>query len=92
MNADIQHLATQLYSPIFAERDTISQAYEDALKVAHSRESTAAITAAIHVLMNTIAVEIEKRNNTPRIKVVATGQRHVDPEATEDEQSRRMGL
>ena len=90
MNARIQDLATQLYSPLFAERDTISQAYEEALKVAYSRESTAAVTAAIHVLMNSIAVEIEKRNNT-RL-VVATGQRHVDPEATEDEQSRRMGL
>ena len=90
MNARIQDLATQLYSPLFAERDTISQAYEDALNVAYSRESTAAVTSAIHVLMNTIAVELERLNNA-RV-VVSTGQRHVDPEATEDEQSRRMGL
>jgi hypothetical protein len=90
MNSDIQDLALQLYSPIFAECDTIRRAYELMHSVAMQCENPAAVTASVHVLMNTIAKEMEKRNTTRR--VVATGKRHVDPEATADEQDRRMGL
>lgn len=90
MNKDIQQLATELYSPLFAEYDNIRDAYDAAISVAYYTDNCAGMTAAIHMLMNTIAVEIEKRNTARR--VVATGKRHVDPEADEEERSRPVGL
>jgi hypothetical protein len=62
------------------------------MKVAMQTKNPAVATV-IHVLMNSIAVEIEKRNNTPLARtVVATGKRHVDPEATGEEIARCPGL
>jgi len=90
MNSDIQDLATQLYSPLFAECDTIRRAYELLHSVAMQCENPAAVTAAVHVLLNTIAVEMEKLNDTRRI--VVTGKRTADPEATEEETTRCPGL
>jgi hypothetical protein len=90
MNKDIQALASQLYSPIFAECDTIRRAYELFHSVAMQCENPAAVTASVHVLMNTIAVEMEKLNDTRR--VVVTGKRTADAEATEEETTRCPGL
>jgi hypothetical protein len=90
MNKDIQALASQLYSPIFAECNTIRRAYELMHGVAMQCENPAAVTAAVHVLMNTIAVEMEKLNDTRR--VVVTGKRTADAEATEEETARCPGL
>jgi hypothetical protein len=53
-------------------------------------ENPAAVTASVHVLMNTIAVEMEKLNDTRR--VVVTGKRTADAEATEEETTRCPGL
>ena len=92
MNKDIQTLASQLYSPLFAECDTIRRAYELLSSVAMQCENPAAVTAAVHVLLNTIAVEMEKLNDTRRVNVVKTGKRVVDPEATEEETTRCPGL
>ena len=89
MNTSIQHLATQLYSPLFGDRD-LKVAYDLAISEAQDCANPAAMVTAIHVLMNSIALEIEKRNNA-RL-VVPKGKRYVDPEATADEQARRMGL
>lgn len=90
MNKDIQALASQLYSPIFAECDTIRRAYELFHSVAMQCENPAAVTASVHVLMNTIAVEMEKLNDTRR--VVVAGKRTADAEATEEETTRCPGL
>jgi hypothetical protein len=92
MNKDIQALASQLYSPIFAECDTIRRAYELFHSVAMQCENPAAVTASVHVLMNTIAVEMEKLNDTPVARVVVTGKRTADAEATEEETARCPGL
>jgi hypothetical protein len=59
MNANIQDLATRIYSPLFAERETIRQAYDEAIEAVS--DNNGAITA-IHVLLNSIAVQIEKLN------------------------------
>jgi hypothetical protein len=53
-------------------------------------ENPAAVTASVHVLMNTIAVEMEKLNDTRR--VVVTGKRTADAEATAEELARPAGL
>ena len=55
-------LAKSLRSGIFADRDTLQEAYEYVENIAKScgSENTIYILTAIHVLMNTIANEIAK--------------------------------
>ena len=53
-------LSLSIYSPLFAERDTLKEAYDYAMEIAKASENPAAVTTAIHVMMNTIAKEIEK--------------------------------
>ena len=90
MNKDIQQLASQLYTPLFADRDSIQVAYDLSISEADNCDSPAAMVTAIHVLMNSIAIEIEKRNDTRR--VVSSGERTADAEATEEETARCPGL
>jgi hypothetical protein len=45
---------------MFAERDTVKEAYEYAMGIARSSDNPLAVITAIHVMMNTIAKEIEK--------------------------------
>jgi hypothetical protein len=90
MDKDIQALASQLYSPLFSHRDNIRDAYNEAIEVAMECENPAAVTTAVHVLMNSIATRLEYLNTTRR--VVVTGNRTSDPEATEEELARPAGL
>ena len=53
-------LALSIYSPLFAKRDTLKEAYDYAMEIAKASENPAAVTTAIHVMMNTIAKEIER--------------------------------
>ena len=53
-------LSLSIYSPLFAERDTLQEAYDYAMEIAKASENPAAVTTAIHVMMNTIAKVIEK--------------------------------
>ena len=55
-----QELAHSMYSPLFAEYSNLKQAYEYASMIAKASENPAAVLTAIHVLMNSIAVQIEK--------------------------------
>ena len=59
-----QHLALALYSPLFAERDTIKDAYNYASSIAKATDNPAAVMTAVHVLLNTIAKELEKMGTT----------------------------
>ena len=54
------HLALALYSPLFAERDNIKDAYNYAQSIARASDNPAAMMTAVHVLLNTIAKELEK--------------------------------
>jgi len=53
-------LATKLYVPMFAERTTIKEAYAYAQEIAKASDNPAAVMTAIHVVLNTVAKEIEK--------------------------------
>jgi len=55
-----QELAHSIYSPLFAEYSDLKQAYDYASKIASASENPAAILTAIHVMMNSIALQIEK--------------------------------
>jgi len=60
--ADIQQLAVALYSPLFADLDDIKSAYDYAHTIAKASDNPAAVMTAVHVLLNTIAKEIERIN------------------------------
>lgn len=62
MNKEIQTLASGLYSPLFATRDSIKDAILYAYDIAKASENPAAITTALHVVLNTIAQELERIN------------------------------
>ena len=53
-------LSVSIYSPLFAERDTMKEAYDYAFSIANASDNPPAVLTAIHVMMNTIAKEIEK--------------------------------
>jgi hypothetical protein len=88
MNQELQHLAVQMYTPLFAERDTVKEAYDYAMAIAKASDNPAAVTTAIHVLMNTISKDIELWTSPRKVRVVSKGKPTVvDPEAEADELS-----
>ena len=52
-------LAHSIYSPMFGERETLQEAYEYVTKLAKASDDSVAILTAVHVMMNTIAKQIE---------------------------------
>lgn len=52
-------LAHSIYSPMFGERETLKEAYEYVTKLAQSTDEPIAVLTAVHVMMNTIAKQIE---------------------------------
>jgi len=62
MKATVQDLATRIYSPLFAERDTIRQAYDELVNVVTDGDNSNAVLTAVHILLNSIAVQLEKAN------------------------------
>ena len=53
-------LAHSIYSPMFGERETLKEAYAYVTKLAQSSDEPIAMLTAVHVMMNTIAKQIEK--------------------------------
>ena len=53
-------LAAQLRNSLFAERATLAEAYEYASVVAQASDNPAAVFTALHVMMNTIAREVQE--------------------------------
>lgn len=85
MNQELQHLAVQMYTPLFGERDTVKEAYDYAMAIANASDNPAAVTTAIHVLMNTISKDIELWTSPRKVRVVSKGKPAVvDPEADAD--------
>jgi hypothetical protein len=59
LDKEIQTLASGLYSPLFATRDSIKDAITYAYDIAKGSNNPAAITTALHVVLNTIAQHLE---------------------------------
>ena len=55
-----EQLAAQLRSGIFGSRDTLAEAYEYASVIAQASDNPAAVFTALHVMMNTIAKELDR--------------------------------
>ena len=54
-------IAKSIRNRIFGERDTLQEAYNYALEIAEGSNNKAAVMTAVHVMMNTIANELEKK-------------------------------
>jgi len=52
-------LCVAMYSPLFAEYADVREAYNYAMQIAQASDNPAAVTTAIHVLMNSIAKQLE---------------------------------
>ena len=72
MNKEIQTLASGLYSPLFATKESIKESISYAYDIAKASDNPAAITTALHVVLNTIAQHLEDTVRT---------QHHADAEA-----------
>jgi hypothetical protein len=59
LDKEIITLASGLYSPLFASRDSIKEAVTYAYGIAKASENPAAVTTALHVVLNTIAQHLE---------------------------------
>lgn len=64
MNKEIQSLASGLYSPLFATKESIKESISYAYDIAKASDNPAAVTTALHVVLNTIAQELERINTT----------------------------
>jgi hypothetical protein len=59
LDKEILQLASGLYNPLFASRDSIKEAIHYAYNIAKAEDNPAAITTALHVVLNTIAQHLE---------------------------------
>lgn len=64
-----------LRNGMFADRPTINEAYEYAMKMAQSTGSATGMITAIHVLLNTIANDLEKFDEQEKARAQAPRQR-----------------
>lgn len=56
----INQLANSIYAPMFAERESVREAFAYAHEIAKASENPAAVMTAVYVVVNTIAKEIER--------------------------------
>ena len=59
LDKEIQTLASGLYSPLFATKESIKDAITYAYDIAKASDNPAAVTTALHVVLNTIAEHLE---------------------------------
>lgn len=66
LDKEITQLASGLYNPLFATRDSIRGAITYAYDIAKASDNPAAVTTALHVVLNTIAQHLETLTNTTK--------------------------
>lgn len=59
LDKEITQLASGLYNPLFATRDSIKDAITYAYDIAKASDNPAAVTTALHVVLNTISQHLE---------------------------------
>jgi len=59
LDTEILALAQGLYNPLFASRTTIKEAITYAYAIAKISDNPAAVTTALHVVLNTLAEHLE---------------------------------
>jgi hypothetical protein len=59
LDKEILTLSAGLYSPLFATRDSIKDAITYAYDIAKASDNPAAVTTALHVVLNTISQHLE---------------------------------
>lgn len=64
LDKEIITLAQGLYSPLFATKESIRESITYAYDIAKASDNPAAVTTALHVVLNTIAQELETLSKT----------------------------
>jgi hypothetical protein len=59
LDKEIIALAQGLYSPLFATKESIKESISYAYDIAKASDNPAAVTTALHVVLNTIAQHLE---------------------------------
>ena len=59
LDKEIITLAQGLYSPLFATKESIKESITYAYTIAKASDNPAAVTTALHVVLNTIAQHLE---------------------------------
>jgi uncharacterized protein YaaR (DUF327 family) len=59
LDKEIITLAQGLYSPLFATKESIKESISYAYSIAKGSDNPAAVTTALHVVLNTIAQHLE---------------------------------
>jgi len=60
LDKEIAQLASGLYNPLFATKDSIRESISYAYDIAKGSNNPAAVTTALHVVLNTLAQELSK--------------------------------
>jgi hypothetical protein len=53
-------LAHMIHNPLFGDCEELKDAYDYVVEIAKASENPAAVLTAVHVLMNTLAIELER--------------------------------
>ena len=64
LDKEIITLAQGLYSPLFATKESIKESITYAYDIAKGSNNPAAVTTALHVVLNTIAQHLEDQVRT----------------------------
>jgi hypothetical protein len=64
LDKEILTLASGLYSPLFATKESIRESLTYAYAIAKGSNNPAAVTTALHVVLNTIAQHLEDQVRT----------------------------
>jgi hypothetical protein len=59
----LNEIIKNIHTPLFANRDTIDEAFEYALMVSKASENPMAVMAAVYVVTNTIAKQLKEMDN-----------------------------
>ena len=61
LDKEVLHIASGIQNPLFASRDTFGEAYQYAYEVAKASRNPSAVLTAVHVILNTLALQLEDK-------------------------------
>lgn len=61
LDKEVLHIASGIHNPLFASRDTFSEAYQYAYEIAKASPNPSAVLTAVHVILNTLALQLEDK-------------------------------
>ena len=69
LDKEIARIASGLYNPLFATKHSIRESISYAYDIAKGSDNPAAVTTALHVVLNTLAQELETLSKTTQYDI-----------------------